>query len=129
MSIPVSCPKCGVLIGEIEISSKFDLMAIEVLIRLYREAVFDCSHTEPKRTKAKKLLGLVNQIHVEYPETGTTSSWLEYSGPLNKFMLWVTLCFVGRRRCVLVNNKWVGWNPSIGFFGDGVKELEKLKAK
>ncbi len=130
MSISVRCPRCGVLIGEIVFNNGVEFVTSFVaLAELLQEGIVNCDHLEPKKTNTKKLFGLINQIHVEYPETNTTSLWNEYTGPLNKFMLWVAICFIGRHRGILINKKWAWWDTQSGFFGEGVQEFEKLQAK
>lgn len=128
MSIPIDCKKCGTMVG-----------VVSGLGLLRSDYHFDpkgqCGHPEPERAETTKLFGLIKQIRVFYPETKTVSSWEEYAGPPSRFKLWAAIVFGTKRypngsyEGVTVNGKWAWWNPRIGFFGDGVQELDNLQPK
>lgn len=131
MTMPVFCPHCRTLVGVFD-SSIFakaglnDFLLAEKAIGNLQAGIVDCSrHQESKRTETKKLLGLVKEVHIFYPETETVSSWVEYLGSPNKFMLFTAIILSG---CdgIVVNGKWAWWDFKIGLFGKGVDELVNL---
>ena len=134
MSIPYFCGKSHDVIGTEPgaltlcggFSGNFDSTIMDV----------DCpgkgNHSKPKRTESTRLFGFIRHIFLEYPETSTTSSWEEYTGPQSKFWLWFAIVFGTKRypngsyAGLVVNGKWVWWSFEMGFYGDGVKELATL---
>lgn len=130
MSVPVRCTKCGVLVGEI---SALGFWGFTMGLNEYRNLSYsighdlECNHPEPIWNETIKLFGLVKHIRLEYPETETSSLWEEYTGPSNKFTLWLAI-ILGNSRGVIVNGKWVWWDFSTGFFGDGVKEIANVRS-
>lgn len=124
MSIPILCG-CGKLVGEV------DGMA---WLGGAGEGFHQCpvdGHKEPVRTERSRLFGLTKEVTIRYPETYTHSSWQEYVGPANRFLLWFAIVFgtehypVGGPRGFTINGKQVSWEPFSGFSGDGLAELMK----
>jgi len=126
MSIPVHCNKCGAMIG-----SLYGMWLNPYFRGLSTEMPRDsgpCNHQEPQRTEGMKFFGWIKKVCIDYPETETSSSWVEYYGPSSKFILWLVIIFTARDG-ILINGKWAWWDSSHGFFGEGIKELEKLQMK
>lgn len=109
MSIPLLC-SCGRLIGE---SNAFFPTEEDFISKVSCPG----NHPEPTRTEKTLASGLVKRIRVQYPETGTSSSWDEYVGPKYRFLLWIAIMFSGFG--VLVENEWVWWKWGYWFFGEG----------
>jgi hypothetical protein len=135
MSIPYTCRICGDIIGtEPEM---FTLGRIRTGNFNWSKDV-NCpgrgKHPEPTRTTTKRFFGLIDQVTLYYPETNTSSTWGEYTGPPEKFWLWFVIVFGTKRNPngtyagVIVNGKWAWWDSRTGFYGDGVVELLKLQA-
>ncbi|MDP2676294.1 MAG: hypothetical protein Q8O83_01260 [bacterium] len=123
MSKPLICNACSDLIGLIDGAFGFDGI-------IKTQCLGKGNHQKPTKTEKIRFFGLINQISIEYPETFTTSSWGEYIGPPNRFMLWFAVVFGSREygRCegLIVNGEWAFWDFETGLFGDGVKELKNL---
>lgn len=123
MSKPLICNACSDMIGSIEGAFGFDGI-------IKTQCPGKGNHQKPIRTEKAKFFGLIKQISIEYPETFTTSSWGEYSGPPNRWALWFAIVFGSREyeRCrgLTVNGKWAWWDFTTGFYGDGIKELKNL---
>jgi hypothetical protein len=128
MSIPMVCHKCGEVVGAF------------TGITMLRTPLDPCwcgqcpgagKHEKPERTEYRRLFGLIRGITLRYPETSTTSIWNEYAGPPNRFFLWCAIVFGTKRwpngshEGITINGKWVWWDFSTGFFGDGLAELMK----
>lgn len=129
MSIPLTCNKCGEVIGrKTELCLCIRGLSGDFDPSLDVNCPGEGNHSQPKRTERKRFFGLLRRVHQQYPETRTTSSWDEYAGPPNKFFLWLTIFFgnTGGTGGVLVNHHWVWWSLRHGF-SDGVAELVKLK--
>lgn len=136
MSIPLICKNCGDLIGEESTQHTLGRVLAGGAGSFDSMVSVSCpgkgKHRKPEVSKSKKLFGLISKICVYYPETDTVSTYEEYAGSNNKFLLWVAIIFGTRRRGngehegVLVNGKWVWWNADLGFYGDGLAELPNL---
>ena len=122
MSIPIDCPKCGVMIGEVS-----GLSAKGLFFKNFPSIDSgSCNHRKSVKTEKRGLLGLIKEVLVEYPETETCSAFAEYVGPSNKLMLWIAIVFCGYHG-VVVNGKWAWWDFKIGFYGQGVDELMDMR--
>jgi len=125
MSVLVDCPKCGAIIGEV---SGLDTRSARGHEDFPPDDSAVCNHPKFKKTETLQLFGLIKEIHIDYPETDTASSWVEYLGPSNKFMLFIAIIFSGYTG-IIVNGKWAWWDSRIGLFGNGIDELANLKPK
>lgn len=117
MSIPLYCSKCGTMIG-----TASTLEAIQA----NREGVVHVpcpngTHTEPVRVEKTYLFGLLKRTNVSYPETHTSSSWHNYTGPRFQPLALIAILVAGGR--MLIDGKWCYWDWSIGFYGDGAVPL------
>lgn len=126
MSVPVGCPKCGKTIGEIN----FPVVNIhsEVGFRQRLGSYSECNHPEPTRTESMNFIGLIKQVRIKYPETHTSSSWVEYVGPPSRLLLWLAIMFYGDPG-VVINHQWAYWKWNRGLYGDGAQELANLQSK
>ena len=130
MSILLSCRTCGDTIG-IDEPSVLSLKYFDLIDRISgMPCLGHGKHPAPKRTTAMKRFGLIRDVTLSYPETDTHSSWAEYKGPRSKLLLWFAILFNGQKWSgVVVNGEWAWWSFDVGFFGDGVKELEKMRTE
>ena len=134
MGIPLRCATCGDFIG---IENDFVSMS-----RIWHNnkdfsgtVNIHCSgkgqHTKPILHTKNVHCGLSKRFLKIYPDTNTSSTWLEYKGPKNKLFLWLAIIFSGRTgKCyegVLVNGKWTWWSADIGFFGEGYDSFKRYK--
>lgn len=126
MSVPVDCPKCGKTIGEIDFPVKN--IQSEIGFRQHLGSYSGCKHPEPVRFESMKFFGLVKRMRINYLETSTSSSWVEYIGPSNKLLLWLVIMLYGDPG-VVVNHQWAYWEWNHGLYGDGVQELANLQNK
>lgn len=119
MVSPVVCDKCGSIVG----------LAVQVVTGDDSLKFFPprgvCNHTPAKVTQTKCLFGLVEHSEVYYKETETSSSWDEYVGPHNKFLLWFALLV--NDGALLFRGEWIFWAFDGGFFGAGLALFEKTK--
>ena len=59
-------------------------------------------------------------------------SWYDYIGPPRKFCLWLAIAFISSsssrsRPNISINGQNVWWDLKTGFWGSGIKELDKLR--
>jgi|GEM_PF-6829704 len=136
MSIPVCCKACGQIIG---VESPMLTLGRALFGDYDSDLDVGCTgedhHPEPVRNETKRLFGLINCVRIEYPETGSASSWEEYVGPPIKVLALFAIVFGtkkypnGSHKGLTINGKWA-WGDFIrGCSGDGWGELEKMKRK
>lgn len=116
---PITCSVCGDVVGE---ASGVAWLGGELGTKYFGLCSGKGKHPKPERTEHALFGGLVKEVALSYPETRTISSWREYVGPANRFLLW---CAIMRYGGVTVNRHSVWWEWGTGFLGNGLVELMK----
>lgn len=52
---------------------------------------------------------------------GYTEDWYEYTGPKNKFCVFIAMLFCKETSLYISDLGWLFWAPRVGFYGDGKK--------
>lgn len=126
VSKPIVC-RCGAFIG----------VAYPLAPALLPEEVslfFRCpgrapQHLKPVRDEESRFFGWLKIVTLDYPETGTSSTWCEFAGPRNLLALWLAFHLGARTtgpdrdRWVIVDGSLVWPRGLFGFTGEGLKEL------
>lgn len=119
MSIPIRCSECGDVIG---VNNTPHLSRAK-----YAHSKNPCpgkgKHAAPVRKELPRLFGLYRRVTQSYPETGTVSSWDEYTGPRTKRWFRLTMVLRGGTDGMVLDHKWCWWTRETGFYGDGAQEL------